>query len=295
MSPTPRTRPGVLLLAILLAAAGAVSGRAEAYVIYLQDGSRIVTREKPTIQGANYVFLSTSGNRQMIPIAEVDQKKTDAHAEGGYGDSYVMSDVPGRRAPEGTAGGQSLSDVIRQKKITIRDSAVPGRATPAEEIVPVRPTPAPARGASSASSSSSAAPAAPAPGQAQGSLVKIAARPAAGPQPPNPNIDPQVNDAFTRALETAGIKRTQLVPAGGVLRIQAITDSEQQVFATLGAVARGLKESRALGKSVEKAEIVLATSAAENAGRFVMTAEDADAILNGKISAAKYFVANVVF
>lgn len=289
MSPTPRTRPGAFFLAILLAAAGSVATRAEAYVIYLKDGTRIISKEKPVVKGPVYVFRSTSGNNQMIPISEVDQAKTEAHAEGGFGDSYIVTDAPAQKAPEGTAGGQSLSDVIRSKKISIRDSAVPGRAAPAEEIVPVRPAPAPAPAPARAPLPAAQAP-------------SVASRvPAAGPAgaagaaAANPNIDPQVNDAFTRALETAGIKRNQLVPAGGVLRIQAVTDSEQQVFAALGAVARGLKESRALGKSVERAEIVLATSAAENAGRFMMTAEDADALLNGKISAAKYFVANVIF
>lgn len=293
MSPTPRTRPGALFLAILLAAAGSVATRAEAYVIYLKDGTRIISKEKPVVKGPVYIFKSTSGNNQMIPISEVDQAKTEAHAEGGYGDSYIVTDAPAQKAPEGTAGGQSLSDVIRSKRISIRDSAVPGRSSPAEEIVPVRPTPAPApvRAPLPAASAPSVASRVPAAGPAGAGGLEKAGQPAAA----NPNIDPQVNDAFTRALESAGIKRNQLVPAGGVLRIQAVTDSEQQVFAALGAVARGLKESRALGKSVEKAEIVLATSAAENAGRFLMTTEDADALLNGKISAAKYFVANVLF
>ena len=258
-----RLLPPLLVLACFTGA-----WKAEAYVIYLKDGSRLIARERPVAQGANYVFLSTSGNRQMIPVSEVDEKKTEAHNSAGYGDSYIMTDAPDQKGPEAPVSNRSLSDVIRNKKITIRDSAVPGRAAP-EDLAPVRPTPVPAKG----------------------SLVKIGGQAQAASQ----NVDPQVNDAFTRALETAGVKRAQLVPAGGVLRVQAVVDSEQQVFAALGAVARGLKESRALGKSIERAEIVLSTSTAENAGRFMLTADDADALLNGKISAAKYFVASVIF
>jgi hypothetical protein len=37
----------------------------------------------------------------------------------------------------------------------------------------------------------------------------------------------------------------------------------------------------------------MATSAGENAGKFVMTPEDADSLLNGTIPPAKFFVANV--
>ncbi len=37
------------------------------------------------------------------------------------------------------------------------------------------------------------------------------------------------------------------------------------------------------------------TSGGENAGKFDMSPDDADAILNGKITPAKYFVAAVIF
>ena len=266
MGRLPSLRRLLPLFALLVAAVAA--GPAEAFVIYLKDGSRIISREKPVVKGLVYVFVSTSGNRQMIPVSEVDEAKTESHAAAGFGDSYVMSDAPVQKGPESTQG-RSLSDVIKSRKITIQDTSVPGRAAPPED-------------ASAARSSA---------GPVEGPLVRTAPRAA----PTSPYADPQVSDAFTRALETAGVKRVQLVPSAGVLKVQAVTDTEQQVFAALGAVARGLKESRALGRPIEKSEIVFSTSTAENAGRFLMTADDADALLNGKISAAKYFVANAVF
>ena len=69
----------------------------------------------------------------------------------------------------------------------------------------------------------------------------------------------------------------------------------QQVFAAIGAAARGLKESRASGRSVDKVELFLASATGENAGKFKISPEDAEALLNGKVPAAKYFVANVIF
>lgn len=277
---TPPLRPSFLLGALVALLAG---GPALGYVIYLRDGTRLIAREKPTARGKDYVFLSQSGNRQMIPVAEVDEARTRAHNEGGFGDSYVMTETPGQRAPEAPSKGQSLSDVIRNRKITIRDSNVPGRAAQ-DDIAPVKPTPAPAPGLARSAPRQGTS------GSGRGAQAAGSALAQAGPA-----VDTQISDAFTRALETSGIRGARLVPNGPGLRVQALTDSEQQVFAALGAVARGIKESRALGKPMERTEIVLATSTGQAAGRFNMSADDADALLNGKISAANWFVANVVF
>jgi hypothetical protein len=108
-------------------------------------------------------------------------------------------------------------------------------------------------------------------------------------------LDPLLNDTFARALETSGIRGARFSAAPGGVKVVAVTDSEQQVFAALGAVARGLKESRAGGRNVTKVEVVLATASGEPAGRFEMTPDDAESLLNGKTSSPKYFVANVQF
>ena len=121
----------------------------------------------------------------------------------------------------------------------------------------------------------------------------------AAPAPASPalsvQIDSVISDAFTRALEGAGVRGARVTPVGGGLRIQAIAETEQQVFAAIGAAARGLKESRANGRSLDKVELFLASATGENSGRFNVTPGDAEALLNGKISAARYFVANVIF
>jgi hypothetical protein len=122
-------------------------------------------------------------------------------------------------------------------------------------------------------------------------------RPPAGKSVEAPTfvLDPVISDAFTRALDGSNVKGVKLLTLPSAVRVQAVTDSEQQVFLALVAAARGLKESRAAGKPLEKVEVVLATGTGESAARFDISPDDADALLNGRITPAKYFVSRVIF
>ncbi|KAA0255363.1 hypothetical protein FBQ97_04390 [Acidobacteria bacterium ACD] len=238
------------------------AARALAYVIVLKDGTRIVAREKPNVQGKSWVFVVPSGNRQSIPISEVDMEKTEKVNAAGTGDAYELDqNATTIQQTSDTTRKPSISEYIKTtKKTDIGPESVPTPAT-----------------------------------ASQG-----ASRPSGAIQEPSTaavveGVDPAVSDAFVRAFAGASLRGARLTPMPKGVRVQAITDTEQQVFASLGAVARGLKEARALGKPLDRAEIVLGTSSGENAGKFLMNAEDADALLNGRTSAARYFVANVVF
>lgn len=241
------------------------AARALAYVIVLKDGTRIVAREKPNVQGKSWVFVVPSGNRQSIPVSEVDMEKTEKVNASGTGDAYEL-DQNATTIQQTTDSSRkpSISEYIKTTKKTGIGPETGG-------------APAPADAAS-----------------------QPASRPGGTIQEPSTasvveGVDPAVSDAFVRAFAGASLRGARLTPMPKGVRVQAITDNEQQVFASLGAVARGLKEARALGKPLDRAEIVLGTSAGENAGKFLMNAEDADALLNGRTSAARYFVANVVF
>jgi hypothetical protein len=121
--------------------------------------------------------------------------------------------------------------------------------------------------------------------------TRAAERPA--PVPGNV-LDPIVQDAFLRAYQSAAVRGARISQGGqGMIRVQAVTDGEAIVFGALVGTARGLKEARTAGKLVEKVELYMATSAGENAGKFVITPEDADALLNGTTPPARFFVANV--
>ena len=234
---------------------------ASAYVIYLKGGRQIIAKDKPSVQGKNLVFYSPIGALQTVPISEYDEKSTIEANKAGTGDAYVLGESPNVVDPA-PLKKPSLSQYIKVNKKT----DIP------EEPHVIPPLPKSSGDGATASSGK--------PG------TQLAAPTVAA-------LDPQVDNVFSRALETSGIRGPRVLPVHNGVRIQAVTENEDQVFGALKAIARGLKESRAAGHMMEKADIYLATAAGESAGHFEMTAEDADALLNGKITVAKYFVANV--
>lgn len=251
------TLAGLALAGALLAALPA-----PAYLIILKDGTRIEAAAKPVASGRNYLFHDKLGAQKMIAISEVDPARTEAANKENYRDAYVLGDPePMKKESDTSAKAPSLSEYIRQNK----KSGI--SAPPASSPV--------------------------VPGEAAPRAERPAERSATAPVPGNV-LDPIVQDAFLRAFQTTAARGTRITQAGsGMIRVQATTDAEAVVFATLVGTARGLKESRTAGKLVEKVELYMATSAGENAGKFLMTPEDADALLNGTVSPARYFVANV--
>ena len=252
------TLAGLALAGALLAALPA-----PAYLIILKDGTRIEAAEKPVAQGRNYLFRDKLGAKKMIAIAEVDPARTEAANKENYRDAYILGEPePLKKETESSAKAPSLSEYIKANRKS--DIAVPPSTAP---VVPGEPA-------------ERAAPRA------------AETRPVAGPS--SSVLDPIVEDAFLRAYQTAAVRGARVTQgSGGTIRVQAVTDGEAVVFGTLVGTARGLKEARTAGKLVEKVELYMSTSAGENAGKFLITPEDAESLLNGTIPPARFFVANV--
>jgi hypothetical protein len=233
------------------------------YVIYTKDGQRIEARDRPVIQGRRVIYLTPLGTSQTIALDEWDQARSDKANREGLGGAYVL-DTPENNTsalPNPETKKPSLSEYIKKHGRTL-DADRPEPRT--GEIVSQRET--------------------------------RAARTSAGKAAePLAVLDPVVNDAFMRALDGSNVKGVKLGSLPSAVRVQAVTEDEQQVFLALVAAARGLKESRAAGKPLEKVEVLFATSNGEAAARFDVSPDDAEALLNGRISPSKYFVARVVF
>jgi hypothetical protein len=252
------------LLPLLAAALGLVlSAPAFAYVIFLKDGTRLVAAEKPTVQGDRLVFSTNIGTVQSVPVADFDAKRTEEANKLSAGDAYVLDTPDGKFQLETVGKKPTLSEYIKKhngQNLVMKDEPK-GDGRDARSETPADRKTEKALAAGDA---------------AQG-------------------VDPVVNDTFLRALEASGIRGPHIVPINRGVRIQALTDTEQQVFAALGGIARGMKESRAAGRQLDMVEVWLGTTSGQSAGHFEMSAEDADSLLNGKVGAAKYFVANVMF
>jgi hypothetical protein len=113
-------------------------------------------------------------------------------------------------------------------------------------------------------------------------------------EPTTASLDPQVEALFIHTLETYGVKGPRVVAAPAGIRVQAVAETEEQVFSALKGIAKALTDSRTGRQQLAKAEIYLATSTGESAGHFEMTGEDADALMSGKRTPAAWFMANVI-
>jgi hypothetical protein len=259
----PHARTSLLSASALVIAALSTLPAEATYVIYTKDGQRIEAREKPVVQGKRVIYLTPLGTSQTISIDEWDQARSEKANREGLGGAYVLDD-PGNShtstLPNPEAKKPSLSDYIKKHGRTMD----PDRPEPREGVTEREPR-----------------------------AARVPAGKAA--EAPLAVLDPVVNDAFMRALDGSNLKGVKLGTLPSALRVQAVTDTEQQVFLALMASARGLKESRAAGKLLDKVEVVLATANGEAAARFDVSPDDADALLNGRISPAKYFVTRVIF
>jgi hypothetical protein len=244
-----------LLILLLLPAALLASD----YVIYTKDGQRIPAREKPVVQGNRLVFRTPLGAQQSMALADYDETRTLKANQEGLGGAYVLGEPTETKvAPDTTAKKPSLSDYIKQNKKIMKAPVSEG--APAESDTATRLSAA----------------------------LKVSEAGGAG-------MDLQMMNAFNDAFESAGIRGVRLVSIPQGVRLQVITETEQQVFGAIFAAARGLKQSRALGKSLDKVDMYLATSAGEPAGRFEISPEDAEALVTGRISTSKFFVDSVIF
>ncbi|MFI5181534.1 MAG: hypothetical protein ACHQPI_09105 [Thermoanaerobaculia bacterium] len=247
-------------LALLLLFLLPVTLLAADYVIYTKDGQRIPAREKPVVQGNRLVFRTPLGAQQSMALADYDEVRTIKANQEGLGGVYVLGDPGGPKViPEAGAKKPSLSDYIKQNKKIMKSPQ--SEAPPAEAE----------------------------PGARLSTALKASDAGGGGP------MDLQMMNAFTQAFEGAGLRGVRLVSIPQGVRLQVITETEQQVFGAIAAAARGLKESRAFGKSLDKVDMYLATSAGESAGRFVISPEDAEALVTGRTIPSKFFVDNVIF
>lgn len=107
------------------------------------------------------------------------------------------------------------------------------------------------------------------------------------------SVDPFIEDAFHRTLDGASISQYRITTIRGRVRLLATANTEEAVFNTLAAAARVLAELAGKGKPLS-IDIVMTTSGGESAGSFEMNPDQARLIVNGSLTAADYFIQNVI-
>ncbi|HXI12790.1 MAG TPA: hypothetical protein VNM92_09095 [Thermoanaerobaculia bacterium] len=130
------------------------------------------------------------------------------------------------------------------------------------------------------------------------------APPASSPAPPPPSgskgsLGSDVITKFNDAYENIGIyEKTVTSTSPATLRVQLTADSEDKVFKVLSATSYMMTKVPGItGSKIDSVELFMSTTNGGTAGRFIMTQEDAQAILSKSSSRpeADYFVRKVIY
>jgi hypothetical protein len=115
---------------------------------------------------------------------------------------------------------------------------------------------------------------------------------AEGSGPSFQQVDANLQSAFAKVFDGAGISQYKLANFRGKTRLLVTANTEEAVFNALSAAARALSDPSTRGVPTT-IEIVLTTSSGEPGGTLEMSPEQARLLVNGQISAPDYFVKNV--
>jgi hypothetical protein len=257
----PRSGKRFAALAAAVLAALLATGPAAAYVIYLQDGSKIVAQEKYELRGGKAYIVLQNGTRTMIDAAEIDAARTEEANRTNLGSAVVLEDgeaVEARPAP--APPPPTLRDLVR------RDPAPP-------------PRPATANGAATSL-----------PRTASGHLDLAGL-------PRRPLADTDLAARIAGLYGEHDIAPVQVTRGSSDARalVEATTSSEAAVFRTLAVTAASLAGLGAQGARLEAIELLMTTPNGERAGQFVVTPELAVELLEGRVDVAMFYLAHVQF
>ena len=113
-----------------------------------------------------------------------------------------------------------------------------------------------------------------------------------GTGPSFQDVDPNLQAAFAKVFDGAGISQYKLTNFRGKTGLLVTTNTEEAVFNALNAAARSLSDPTSRGVNIT-IHIILTSSSGESAGTLDMTPEQARLLVNGQVSAADYYVKNV--
>jgi hypothetical protein len=105
-------------------------------------------------------------------------------------------------------------------------------------------------------------------------------------------VDVNLQSAFAKVFDGAGITQYKLTNFRGKTRLLVTTNTEEAVFNALNAAARALSDPSSRGAPVT-IQIVLTSSGGESGGTLEMSPEQARQLVNGQIAAADFYVKNV--
>jgi hypothetical protein len=251
---------GILLLAAPLFAAG--------YAIYLKDGSRILAKQKYTVDKGRAIIILLNGTQTFVPLSQLDVKRTEDANKEGHGDALVLPGTPQDVGPSTAQPPKekTLSDLVASREAaprTLPESRRERTETPGGGIA-----------------------------RTKAGFVDFAT--VARKPYPNAEVTAELQQFF-HGQGTEEVEIYQGTRADQPL-LEITTNSEGSVFKALGTAANALLHVRdAFPNRVAAFELLLTTPERERAGQFVLTPEMATDLVAKKVDVTAFFVKHVQF
>lgn len=257
-----------LISALLLTLALPVA----AYTVYLKDGSKIVTKERYRVQGAQAILTLPNGTQTFIPLNSIDVPRTEKENKDDIGTALVIEGGQARQARP----GEISSDRDRQKDKRLADlideRAVSTRKLPEARRVTAEQT------------------------KTQGSVGSTGPDLMGHSRRPYPQA--QIAAQIEALLDAAGVAGASVYQgtASGRPFIELPATSEAEVMLGIKAGAEALLKTQAsFPGQVSAFELLMVTPNDERAGQFLMTPDHATELVNKRVSATAYFMEHVQF
>jgi len=247
----------IALAAIIVVLIVAQLASAAGYVVVLKNGHKIRCKEPMQIDGKIAIITLSTGTVSSYPVDQIDLIETERYNQQGLGDAIEIEELSIARDVRPTPTPRQTLGSYVTLDSTDRN---PELAT----TLPPTPTPTPG--------------------------IRLQTY---------PYHDERVTRAFERVF--ADEKLYLYHTSGGTKQefffVQAVTDSEDQVFHALETVCQAFFMIRQADPEIapEMVELQMIQTSRKPAGTFRITADDATTLLNGTTSVQNFYIRNVIF
>lgn len=258
-----KVRPIALLLAAALAAAPGFG-----YTIYLKDGTRLIARDKYTVEGDLAILYQPSGTKSSIPFEQIDVKRTEAaNVDNLSSTAFVIEDGKAtevKKNPAPVVVKPRIQDLIKSDEAGIRADRTGARSA---TLLPEAATRA-----------------------KETTTAKTGSRAAFA----NVALAGEIR-GFVTARGVTGVE-VFAGPSPTWPLLVYRTGSEGAVFKALVTGANALLHFQGTrAHEVQGLEIVCETSDGGSGGRFSLTPQQASEIVSGRTEITRFYVENVQF
>ena len=233
------------------------------YVVFLKDGTQIVTREKYERKGDEVFLILESGTRTVIDAAEIDFQRTDKENITNLGSARVIegTEVDIRTGPA-PPPRTTLSDLAGSRNLAAPEAPKPEKDISAE--LPVT----------------------------NAGFVDLMALPR------RPFADVELDAELSRYLGSQGIETFKVFQGTSADRplLEVVANNEAAVFKALRDGAGALSQLRArFPDRLNVLELLIVTERDVRAGQFTLTPELAHLLARGGLEPETFFYRYVEF